>query len=327
MHKGRDAEEKKGKQPGWFHYSGDWMGCPELRRCSKGAIGCWIDMLCILDKNVVRGMFCDAGGVPWPDEEVARSIGGDIAENLQFIEELLRKQVVSRNQKGSIYSRRMVRDTEKRDQTAARKRKERRLTRSKQTNSVTQVVTRNVTQLSEEEIEREIESGSLSVKVVSDSVQVTELDCSKIKIMSTDFGAQASFAAGYILEHLDWTGRNARVTYEAQIVKQLKKLDGITAEQVAVAMVESWRLYQVASQGQQFKYGIASFFEKGIWCDRSQWRNGDEKPRLSNKAQAGRDALAGFREAEARRNSRVGDGNNGSDGGNPADDASTIPIR
>lgn len=114
--------------------------------------------------------------------------------------------------------------------------------------------------------------------VLSGSVVVQEFDCAKVKIVPSDPAAQASFAAGYVLNLLEWTGKDARLAYEAQIKKQLDRPNNTkTAEEIAEEMVESWRLYRLASLDFRIKYGIANFFQKGIWCDRSQWGDSDAK--------------------------------------------------
>lgn len=106
-------------------YPGDWQKDPSLRRCSKAAKGVWMDMLCLLFECPDRGVFVDAGGRPWGDEDIAAAIGGDIASNLECIAELLAKGVAQRNARGAIFSRRMVRDEQERQAAKERKRKQR----------------------------------------------------------------------------------------------------------------------------------------------------------------------------------------------------------
>lgn len=163
-------------------------------------------------------------------------------------------------------------------------------------------------------------SGSVSQeeRIDASDLEVLGIDTEKVKakLLPKDHESKASFAAGYVLDSLDWTGKNARWCYEAQILKQLKRLDGRTAEQIAEEMVESWRLYRVASQNFSIKYGIANFFEKGIWCDRSQWRDADDS-KLSRKTQESLASLEQFNQAEKVRNSRMGDSDPAGDGSGP----------
>ena len=114
-----------GKLPAFMFYPGDWQKDPCLRRCSKAAKGVWMDMLCLLFECPVRGVFVDASGKPWSDEEIAEAIGGDIGANLGHIAELVSKGVAQRDTRGAIFSRRMVRDEQTRRSATERKRKER----------------------------------------------------------------------------------------------------------------------------------------------------------------------------------------------------------
>jgi len=114
-----------GKLPAFMFYPGDWQKDPCLRRCSKAAKGVWMDMLCLLFECPSRGVFVDASGKPWSDEEIAEAIGGDIGANLGYIAELVSKGVAQRDTRGAIFSRRMVRDEQNRRSATERKRKER----------------------------------------------------------------------------------------------------------------------------------------------------------------------------------------------------------
>ena len=110
------------KLPAFQFYPGDWLKDPNLRRCSKAAKGVWIDMMCLMFECEDRGILA-SGGVPWTKEEISAAIGGDHAENLACIEELLRKGVVSLTKLGAISNRRMVRDEEMRANHRARQHK------------------------------------------------------------------------------------------------------------------------------------------------------------------------------------------------------------
>lgn len=108
-----EGGELMGKLPAFQFYPGDWLKDPALRRCSKLAKGVWIDMICLSFECEERGVF-STSGMPWPDEDVAVAVGGDIAENLRAIDELLAKGVCSRNQAGALFCRRVVREEHKR---------------------------------------------------------------------------------------------------------------------------------------------------------------------------------------------------------------------
>jgi hypothetical protein len=138
------------KEPGFYFYTGDYLKEPALDICSYEARACWIEMLAKLSESPFRGVFATASGEPWTIDQIAGSIRGDTVTNVKAVEELLRKGVASRNQAGAIYSRRMVRDQQAKEQDAARKRRQR--------NKPCPVnVTPNVTAVSEREGEREKE--------------------------------------------------------------------------------------------------------------------------------------------------------------------------
>lgn len=93
------------------------MKDPNLRRCSRAARGMWVDILCLMFECEDRGVLM-TGGEPWSDEDIAAAVGGDISEGLACITELLRKGVAHRNGSGAIFSRRMARDEQIRQERA-----------------------------------------------------------------------------------------------------------------------------------------------------------------------------------------------------------------
>lgn len=101
------------KMPAMFFYPGDWLKDPLVRRCTHEEKGVYIDMLCLMHECEERGVLATAG-TAWSDEEIARAIGGDHQRTLTCVVSLVVKGVVSRNSSGAIYSRRMVRDEQKR---------------------------------------------------------------------------------------------------------------------------------------------------------------------------------------------------------------------
>lgn len=100
----------------------DWMGDPDLKRCSKAAKGVLIDLLALAFVCEECGVVA-SNGKPWSNEDIAHALGGNIQENLDALGELESNGVISRNEAGAIYSRRMVRDSQKRKTMAERGRK------------------------------------------------------------------------------------------------------------------------------------------------------------------------------------------------------------
>ncbi len=91
----------------------DWLADANLRRCSAAARGVWMDMLCVAAQQTPVG-FLSANGEPLSPSDVARIGALSEAEAAALIGELERNGVFSRDRKGRIYSRRMVRDERKR---------------------------------------------------------------------------------------------------------------------------------------------------------------------------------------------------------------------
>jgi hypothetical protein len=105
------SEKKtKGKSPGFWFFTGDWLKDPELRFCSIFARGLLVDLLCYMFEAKHQGYLCWDDGTPRTDEEIADAVsGGDRAEKVAAIQELERKGVLSRDKNGVLYSRRMAR--------------------------------------------------------------------------------------------------------------------------------------------------------------------------------------------------------------------------
>lgn len=98
----------------WFKfYPSDWLGTGLLRLAPHAVKGFYIDLLCIMFDCESRGRL-EAGGVPLTEEEVAGSINGNPTENLSHLRWLVAKGVLSKDDSGVIYSRRMVKDETRR---------------------------------------------------------------------------------------------------------------------------------------------------------------------------------------------------------------------
>jgi len=101
------------KLPAFQFYVGDWWKDPNVRRATHEEKGVYIDMLCLMWECEERGVLATAG-TAWKDDEIARAVGGDFSRSLSCVRSLVEKGVVSRNSSGAIYSRRMVKDEQKR---------------------------------------------------------------------------------------------------------------------------------------------------------------------------------------------------------------------
>ena len=96
-------------------FTRDWLSCMELRVCSTAARGLWIDMLCIMAGgcNGSYGYLEHLGG-PLSDDQIAVLTGAQPAEVASLVAELESNGVFDRDERGVIFSRRLVADEKKR---------------------------------------------------------------------------------------------------------------------------------------------------------------------------------------------------------------------
>lgn len=94
-------------------YPADWRSDPRLRLCSRAARGLWIDMLSIMHEATPYGEL-RVGEVVLDATSLARVLGEPVDDVSADLVELERAGVFSRRRNGVIFSRRMVRDEEKR---------------------------------------------------------------------------------------------------------------------------------------------------------------------------------------------------------------------
>jgi hypothetical protein len=94
----------------WFW--SDWLSDPELRACSFGARGLWMDLLCVAAQaNPVGHLVLNGRALTTTDMQ--RIVGGDASEIETLLAELESNGVYSKTRKGILYSRRIVRDAKK----------------------------------------------------------------------------------------------------------------------------------------------------------------------------------------------------------------------
>ena len=95
-------------------YTRDWLGDKQLRLCSDAAKGLWVDLMCIMADNEQNYGYLEMNGEPLSIGNIVQLRGGDKDTVNRLIEELDKSKVFSRNSKDVIFSRRMVKDHEKR---------------------------------------------------------------------------------------------------------------------------------------------------------------------------------------------------------------------
>lgn len=105
------------RRPFLKFFPSDWRADPKLRNCSYGARGLWVEMLCLMHHSEQYGFLLINGQAP-NDLQIAAQTGGPVEECCRLIAELAANDVFSRDRRGVIYSRKMVRDEIKRSKLA-----------------------------------------------------------------------------------------------------------------------------------------------------------------------------------------------------------------
>lgn len=94
------------KRPAFQFYPADWSKDLGLRSCSLAARGLWMEMLCMAHESARYGCL-ELNGAPLSDPQIVNGISG---ATLKMLRELETAGVFSRDDRGTIFSRRMVRD-------------------------------------------------------------------------------------------------------------------------------------------------------------------------------------------------------------------------
>ncbi len=97
------------KRPSFQFYPADWRKDPLLSTCSLAARGLWIELMCVAHESAEYGHL-SINDKPMTLQQLARTVGETPAAVGKLIEELEQSGVFSRNEQGSIFSRRMVKD-------------------------------------------------------------------------------------------------------------------------------------------------------------------------------------------------------------------------
>lgn len=104
------------KRPAFQFYPGDWLRSTDLRSCSVGARGLWIDMLCLMHDGNPYGYLKVKDKVILP-VNLASMVGETLDQTAIWLQELENSGVFSRKNE-CIFSRRMVRDEKVRESRA-----------------------------------------------------------------------------------------------------------------------------------------------------------------------------------------------------------------
>lgn len=102
------------KRPSFQFYPGDWLRSTDLRSCSIAARGLWIEMLALMHEGEPYGHL-RVGKKAIDNTTLARMVGAPQELVDKLLSELEESRVFSRTASGIPYSRRMVRDENRRN--------------------------------------------------------------------------------------------------------------------------------------------------------------------------------------------------------------------
>jgi hypothetical protein len=88
----------------------DWRSDPALRACSLEARGLWMDLLCIAHEGTPYGHVTIGAGTIPTTAQLASMVGVSTTKIEKLMKELESVGVFSRDERGAIFCRRMVRD-------------------------------------------------------------------------------------------------------------------------------------------------------------------------------------------------------------------------
>src|SRR5262249_41721353 len=88
----------------------DWLGDPAVRRLTAGERGLWIDMLALMSQALPVGYLCSPTGKPLSFAEIGRVSNLSPKRVRRMSLNLVQKGVASRDDKGVIFCRRIVRE-------------------------------------------------------------------------------------------------------------------------------------------------------------------------------------------------------------------------
>lgn len=250
-----------GKLPAFLMYAKDWLTDTELRICTKGAKGVWADMLCLMFLAPNCGVAARADGTPWSDEEIAQGIGGDTTANLEHIRELLAKGVAHRNQRGAIFSRRLLRDGKERKEAKLRQRKHRKEITEQSSHSF---VTPVVTPLSGDANEIK------EVKILSPE-RIQEV---AREMFQPSAEIDAHMAAKKVHIELQLAGDDALLLCTDAVRAHAAK-NACSFADSADGLIAIHREYE--SKPRKFKRGVFKFFKEGLWARPESWDDGSDR--------------------------------------------------
>jgi hypothetical protein len=108
-----------GKLPWFAFYPNDWL-TDGVSQCSLAAQGLWLRLMIVMHRYSERYGFLEMDGKAISEERAAIMCGATLTEYQDLMSELKAAGVPSFTAANVLFSRRMVRDSRKREKTAAR---------------------------------------------------------------------------------------------------------------------------------------------------------------------------------------------------------------
>ncbi len=100
----------KSERPSFQFYPNDWLGDHALQTCSPKTIGVFSNLMCLMHKCRPYGHLSDPNSNPLSVQKISRLCLISVSILRSSLYELERNTVLKRNQKGVLYSKRMVGD-------------------------------------------------------------------------------------------------------------------------------------------------------------------------------------------------------------------------
>lgn len=97
-------------RPAFQFYVGDWKKELSVNCLSFAARGLWFEMLLMMHESVERGYLVHETGKPITPAQLVQALGGTLRDVQKLLAEMAEAGTYSVDERGAIYSRRMVRD-------------------------------------------------------------------------------------------------------------------------------------------------------------------------------------------------------------------------
>lgn len=98
------------KRPYLALYTRDWLDDQALRRCSSAARGLLADLMCLMQEGIPYGHLTDDRGEPLTEKYLTGRLALTTSQYRKLMAELEAEGRVSRDEHGSVFCRRMVKD-------------------------------------------------------------------------------------------------------------------------------------------------------------------------------------------------------------------------